>query len=343
MSWYSSRSAPYVSVAERQRNAEREVAKLRRAGQTITPVRIAGRAIATTVWGKAWCDHFEALHDFENRLPRGRTYVRNGSVIDLQIAPRTVTALVNGSKIYRVKVEIGPVPEAVWRTMRTDCAGQIESLIELLQGRLSKGVMERLCRQEQGLFPRPAEIRFSCSCPDYASLCKHVAAVLYGVGAKLDTAPELLFRLRDVDEAELIAEAGTAPPGAAEAIPGRILDDADVAALFGIDIAASTIVQQEATPQRHASDVRKTPLRKDAQVCEQRAVSAQKVRRRVAAEASSVKPADTKNPKKPPKKAKPAKARSKTAPTEPAADKPVKWWLKPKPVKPANRAKREQG
>src|SRR5208282_3903355 len=141
------------------------------------------------------------------------TYVRNGSVVDLQIAPREVTAMVSGSELYNVKVSITEVPKKLWASICKDCAGGIDSLVELLQGRFSKGVMERICRQGDGLFPKPAEIRFSCSCPDHASMCKHVAAVLYGVGARLDAQPELLFRLRAVDEAELVADLGAALPG----------------------------------------------------------------------------------------------------------------------------------
>src|ERR1700692_3799017 len=115
-------------------------------------------------------------------------------------------------KIYTVALKIVPVGKARWRSICTDCSGSIDSLVELLQGRLSKGVMERICRHETGLFPSPAEIELSCSCPDWADMCKHAAAVLYGVGARLDRQPELLFRLHGVDEKELIANAtGKAP------------------------------------------------------------------------------------------------------------------------------------
>ena len=106
MSRYSGGWPAYVPVARRRRNAAREVAKLQKTGRAVTPVQIAGRAIATTFWGKAWCDNLEAYRDYESRLPRGRTYVRNGSVIDLQIAPREVRALVSGSEIYRVSIRI---------------------------------------------------------------------------------------------------------------------------------------------------------------------------------------------------------------------------------------------
>jgi uncharacterized Zn finger protein len=230
--------APYVSVAERRRKAEREMGKLRKKGHPVAPVVIAGRAIAASFWGKAWCDNLESYRDYENRLPRGRTYVRNGSVVDLQIAPREVTAMVSGSSLYRVTVSIGAVAKAQWQAICKDCTGGIESLVELLQGRLSKGVMERICRQDVGLFPRPSDIRFSCSCPDHASMCKHVAAVLYGVGARFDQQPELLFRLRAVDETELIAHIDQAlPMSKTGPIAGKVLDTDDLSAMFGLDMA----------------------------------------------------------------------------------------------------------
>ena len=226
----------YVPVAKRRRMAEREAARLRKKGRSLAPIRIESRAIATTVWGKAWCGNLESYHDYESRLPKGRTYVRNGSVIDLQVAPGEVKALVSGSSIYQVAVAIAPVPAAQWRSIRADCAGRVESLVELLQGRLSKGVMERMCRQGAGLFPKPSEIKFSCSCEDHASMCKHVAAVLYGVGARLDEDPALLFRLRAVDAGDLLADLGIAIP-ASRPVEGRILATEDVSALFGLDLA----------------------------------------------------------------------------------------------------------
>jgi uncharacterized Zn finger protein len=229
---------PYVSAAERRLKAAREMDKLKKKGHPVSPVIIEGRTIATTFWGKAWCDNLERYSDFANRLPRGRTYVRNGSVVDLQIAPRQVKALVSGSRIYKILVSITPVSKARWKSICTDCAGAIDSLVELLQGRFSKGVMERICRQKTGLFPSPAEIKLSCSCPDWASMCKHVAAVLYGIGARFDQQPELLFKLNEVDEKELIANAGrglrlaTQAPDAAKTLGGD-----DLSALFGLELA----------------------------------------------------------------------------------------------------------
>jgi uncharacterized Zn finger protein len=229
---------PYVSVAQRRRKAEREMAKLSKKGHPVSPVIIEGRAIARTFWGKAWCDNLERYSDYENRLPRGRTYVRNGSVLDLQIAPGEISARVSGSELYKVAVKVAPVPKPRWNSICKDCAGAIDSLVELLQGRFSKGVMERICRQQTGLFPSPAEIQFSCSCPDWASMCKHVAAVLYGIGARLDTQPEFLFKLRKVREADLLAKAGR---GLALAGKGpaahKVLAAEAVAGVFGLDMA----------------------------------------------------------------------------------------------------------
>jgi uncharacterized Zn finger protein len=229
---------PYVSAAERRRKAAREMEKRKKQGHAVSPVGIEGRTIARTFWGRAWCENLEGYSDYANRLPRGRTYVRNGSVVDLQIRPGAILAYVSGSELYEVALKVAPVPKSKWKSICEDCAGGIDSLVELLQGRLSKGVMERICRQNHGLFPSPAEIRLSCSCPDWADMCKHVAAVLYGIGARFDRQPELLFRLRGVDEMELIANAGKATPLAKQGpAAGKLLGGEDLSEIFGLDMA----------------------------------------------------------------------------------------------------------
>jgi uncharacterized Zn finger protein len=234
--------APYVPVAARRAAAQQELRHLRKSGHAPEPVEVGGRTIATTFWGRAWCDNLEGYSDYSNRLPRGRTYVRNGSVIDLQIGAGRVDALVSGSEIYKVEITVSSVPAARWRRVCAQCAGGIDSLVELLQGRLSTGVMAHLCQQGEGLFPTPREITFECSCPDWASMCKHVAAVLYGVGARLDHRPELLFRLRQVDEADLVAHAGTgAALGAQAPSSSRVLAEGDLADVFGVEMAAPTV------------------------------------------------------------------------------------------------------
>jgi uncharacterized Zn finger protein len=229
---------PYVRVAARRQQAAHRLAKLRKKGHEVSPVLIEGPRIATTFWGKAWCENLERYSDYANRLPRGRTYVRNGSVIDLQIASGMVTALVSGSEIYDVRINVAAVPRARWRAICRDCTGAIDSLVELLQGRLSSGVMARLCEPKTGLFPAPKAISFRCSCPDWARMCKHVAAVLYGVGARLDEHPDLLFRLRRVDQEDLIAKADTGlRPAQREPVGAKVLDSGDLSQIFGIEIA----------------------------------------------------------------------------------------------------------
>lgn len=242
MSWeWSFRS--YVSAAEKRRRSQRAADAYERNGQKLSPVRIDGRMIARSFWGKAWCSNLESYSDYANRLPRGRSYVRNGSVIDLQIAPGVVSALVSGSDLYQIKINIDPVKQVAWRALKKECAGHVGSLIDLLQGRLSAHVMEIITRRDTGLFPKPAEIGLNCSCPDWAEMCKHVAATLYAVGARLEQNPELLFVLRGADHLELISEA-------TESVTSNVLTSSDSSVtlaeesleeVFGIEIEPSTV------------------------------------------------------------------------------------------------------
>jgi uncharacterized Zn finger protein len=235
VSYYGFR--PYVPVAKRRAIAARELEKLRKKGRKILPVVLEGRSIARTFWGKAWCENLERYSDFENRLPRGRTYVRNGSVVDLQIERGQVRATVSGSELYTVRIDIDTIPKARWEAICRDCLGSVTSLVELLQGKISKNVMERVCREGDGLFPSPREIKMRCSCPDWADMCKHASAVLYGVGARLDAEPDFLFALRGVDRSELIAGAGrNLPIGQTQVAAERIVAEDDVAALFGLEL-----------------------------------------------------------------------------------------------------------
>jgi uncharacterized Zn finger protein len=251
----------YVPMAERRAKAAKQLKSMGKSGRRFDPVIIEGRAIATTFWGKAWCDNLETYRDFDNRLPRGRTYVRNGSVMDLQIAPLRITALVSGSDLYTVDITVEATPKARWKAICRDCAGGIDSLVELLQGRFSKAVMERLCRQKDGLFPEPSRIRFSCDCPDYAGMCKHVAAVLYGVGARLDQKPELLFQLRAVDERDLLANLNPAVTLAATpAASARSLEADDLSALFGLDMAPGAAPAAETPPTRARKAAKAAPI-----------------------------------------------------------------------------------
>ena len=229
---------PYVPVAERRRKAEKAAAKAAKSGVLLAPIAAYGGKIAKTFWGQAWCDNLERYSDYANRLPRGRTYVRNGSVIDLQVGAGQVRAQVMGSSLYQVEVGVAALPDAQWQAVVADCAGSIDSLVELLQGRLSEAVMTRLCQPGKGLFPAPREITLRCSCPDWADMCKHVAAVLYGVGARLDTQPELLFALRRVDASALVAQARVGLPQAGKPpAKRRLLADTALADVFGLEMA----------------------------------------------------------------------------------------------------------
>lgn len=259
---------PYERVADRRRHAQQEMAKLRKKGAAIAPVVVDGRDITRTFWGTAWCRNLESYSDFRSRLTRGRSYVRNGLVIHLEIASGRIEALVRGTSTYEVAVTIARVPKQRWRSICKESAGAIDSLVELLQGRFSKAVMDRICRQNSGLFPSPREIEFSCSCPDFASMCKHVAAVLYGVGVRLDEQPELLFRLRDVSEHDLIASAGAGLPlSKRRPSKAKVLEGADLSELFGLQLGGSDVVDKSGRstsegPSRHPRRRRAAPARK---------------------------------------------------------------------------------
>ena len=237
MSW-GQQWEPYVSVGDKLNKAVRHAVQLaKKQKREREPVSIQGRAIAKTFWGKAWCDNLTAYQDYSNRLPRGATYVRNGSVVDLIIKPKKIEAVVAGSMPYTVKIDISELDKNRWKAIRSECSESIDSLLDLLSGRLSDGVMKQLTDQKTGLFPSPREIRMSCSCPDYSSCCKHLAAVMYGVGARLDNQPELLFLLRGVDHQELVSQAIAAGNLNRELSSGSGgLDSQDLGAIFGIEL-----------------------------------------------------------------------------------------------------------
>ncbi len=248
--------APYVPVAQRREQAQKAAQEAIKSGKNYEPVVIAGRTIAKTFWGKAWCNNLEAYSDYENRLPRGRSYARNGSVIDLKIEPGKIIAQVMGSRLYKIEIAINALSASRWSALVKECTGSVASLIELLQGKFSKSVMERLCAKNTGLFPSPNEIRLACSCPDWASLCKHIAAVLYGVGARLDEKPELLFVLRQVDANDLLSAQATEIPQKAST-RARVLDKSALADVFGFEIESESTM-----PATKARAVMSSPTEK---------------------------------------------------------------------------------
>lgn len=237
MSRYYGGWAPYVPVAQRRAQAAKKLDKLRKQGLKVQPVEIDGRKIAASFWGKGWCDHMESFSDYDNRLPRGRTYVRNGSVCHLDIQPGRIEAIVSGSELYNISITIAPLAKKKWEAVKSSCAGRIGSLIDLLRGKLAGGVMEIVSNRATGLFPVPGEMKFTCDCPDSARMCKHIAAVLYGVGARLDHAPEKLFLLRGVNHEELV-DVTQAVRNAAEAPTSRRrIATSGLSDVFGIDMA----------------------------------------------------------------------------------------------------------
>lgn len=230
----------YVPVAERRAKAAAELQKLmKKNGFVAQPVEIAGRKIADSFWGKGWCDHMESFNDYANRLPRGRTYVKNGSVCHLEIKAGRIEAMVSGSTMYNVVIGVAPLARRKWEAVKSSCVGGVGSLIDLLRGQLSSGVMEVVCHKNTGLFPLPGEIEFRCDCPDSAAMCKHIAAVLYGVGARLDRAPEKLFLLRGVNHEEMVDLSAAGRQAAAAGSSRRRMAPSSLADVFGIDLAGT--------------------------------------------------------------------------------------------------------
>lgn len=234
---------PYVPVAKKLANAK-AYARKKLCKKEPKPIEISGRTIAKTFWGKAWCDNLESYSDYENRMPRGRTYVRNGSVVHLEIEPGLVKSFVAGSDTYQCKIKIDPLDTKRWQAVKKRCAGEIGSVVELLQGKLSKHVLGIVTDKKDGLFPSPKEIHLDCSCPDWATMCKHVAATLYGVGALLDAQPELFFELRGVDHLELIDESVEIGTGATDS---DTLDAENLEDIFGVELSDSLAGQKTKT------------------------------------------------------------------------------------------------
>ena len=259
----------YVPVATRIARAEKKAAKrAKAAGRQPEPVKITGSGIAKTFWGKSWCQNLESYSDFSSRLPRGRTYARNGSVVDLLLTRGRIDAVVAGSMAYDVAITIAALPPQAWRAIKADCATSIGSLVDLLSGRLADDVMRRLARSGDGMFPGPREVKLRCSCPDGARLCKHLAAVFYAIGNRLDTRPELLFLLRGVDQTELVAAA--TKESVSRAVRGdaaHALADDDLAGIFGIEIAGG----EPPPPARPAARAKK-PAKPKAKAAKAQAV-----------------------------------------------------------------------
>jgi uncharacterized Zn finger protein len=232
----------YVSVAEKRAKALKKLKQMKKKNPHITPIVIEGTAIARTWWGKAWNKNLESYADYSNRIGRGRSYVRHGAVLDLQVHSGKVDSLVQGSQSrpYSVTIRIKAMNKKTWAGIKSASEGKLDSLQELLAGKFPKALGEVFTIQGKGLFPSPKEIDFDCSCPDWASMCKHVAATLYGIGARLDQDSELFFKLRQVKMKDLVSEAVEGKTREllkkARKKTARVIADSDLADVFGIDM-----------------------------------------------------------------------------------------------------------
>jgi uncharacterized Zn finger protein len=217
-------------------------------------VIIEGSLLAKTWWGKSWNQNLESYADYSNRIGRGRSYVRNGAVLDLKIQPGEVKALVQGSasRPYNVTIEIKPIQKNNWIKIKESCQGRLDSLPELLEGNFPKALSDIFMARGEGLFPSSDEIKLFCDCPDWADMCKHVAATLYGIGARLDENPMLFFTLRNADVHELISQAVDDHTQnllkIAENKSARVLDDMDLEDMFGIELDGTSEMPEKKQP-----------------------------------------------------------------------------------------------
>ena len=262
--WWS-----YEDTKQRKARVQREIAKRQRKGECFDVLEApAGqKKLTTTFWGQAWCRNLETYQQYESRLPRGRSYLRQGNVYNLKIEPGKLSAIVAGSELYDAGITIQPLAKKQWQEIVAFSEGQVNSMLDLLAGKLGDGMMRVLTDKERGLFPKPKEIRFQCSCPDFADMCKHVSAVLYGVGVLLDTKPDLLFTLRGVDQAELLSHASDATVASIGGDSGEgDLAGTDLSALFGIDLSAEVVlpVIKRAEPQPRKAAAVKRAVKKRA-------------------------------------------------------------------------------
>jgi uncharacterized Zn finger protein len=227
----------YTSVKSIAKMAAKAANELRAQGYQLDPVMLTSKGpkgLATSTWGRAWCRHLETYADSLPLLPRGRSLLRNGSVIDLNVETAVIDAKVCADRVYHVTIKTHVCPEETWHSIKQFAAGSVASITELLQGRIPAALMAALTEPERGILPTPDAIRFSCDCPQWADFCEHCAAALYGVGVRLDERPELLFTLVGVDPEEIIASSISSATAAAS--PDQALKQDDLGDLFGIDL-----------------------------------------------------------------------------------------------------------
>jgi len=313
----------YVPVAEKKAKAARKLKQLRKKNPAMQPIVLEGRAIATTWWGKSWNLNLERYADYSNRIGRGRSYVRHGAVLDLQIGGGQVKSLVQGSraKPYQVTIKIKGITKAIWQNMKAACAGKLDSLPELLNGKFPKALGEVFTAQGRGLFPSPQEIDFDCSCPDWAYMCKHVAATLYGIGTRLDDDAGLFFKLRKVKIDDLIQQtlkdqSYQLLEKAEQLSVGRIAES-DLAGMFGIEMEDGLELDFPKTAEKAAGSRKKSP--KAAKPAKTKSAG-----KKPAAKTRAGKKGAPQSPAKPGLKKRPQPAAAKARPRKATVKSPVK-------------------
>lgn len=238
-SYWDNGSYSQPTAEEIRARAEASQRRSREKGTVWEPVTVQGRTIAKSWWGAAWCENLERYADYESRLDRGKRYVRSGAVVDLKIQKGKVSARVQGTRKtpYKVDIRISPLSEEKCQAVIQKCGRKLRTIEELAAGCFPEEMKELFLGQD-GLFPTPREISFQCSCPDWALMCKHVAAALYGVGTRLDEDPTLFFVLRGIDMGRFLdVTLGNRVESMlqnAQKPSERILEGEDLTALFGV-------------------------------------------------------------------------------------------------------------
>lgn len=200
--------APYQTIDElRNKNIKKKITYIKKHPDA-NPIVLTG-TLGKTWWGKAWNQNLERYADYANRLPRGKRYIKAESIFDFSIEQGYVKGIVAGSgrTPYEVSIQIDPLSEKDWDNLQKLCGNRIESMDLLLQGKFPQELKEQFFMKDHGLFPSPKQIHIDCSCPDYAILCKHAAAILYAVSIRLDENPSLFFELRNISMNQLIKKA----------------------------------------------------------------------------------------------------------------------------------------
>jgi uncharacterized Zn finger protein len=163
--------------------------------------------IGETWWSQRFIELLESF-GVGSRLKRGRTYARAGQVVELEVEPGLVLAKVQGSRYspYRVRIRGKVLSEHQWRRAENAMAAQALPLAKLLAGEMPHDIEELFASCKLTLFPRSKrELTASCSCPDWANPCKHVAAAYYLLAERFDENPFLIFAWRGREQDELVA------------------------------------------------------------------------------------------------------------------------------------------